>query len=98
MSKHLDFEAIAQEIEKHAIKAGRALADYLTQHFADGLDEIDFEQHRIADYIFHRTATDVLARFHMLSSDDEVALQDRATAIVRSAFEARRAELNGGET
>ena len=91
MSQSLDFEAIVQDVEKQAVNAA-ALADYLAKHFADGLTDIDFERHRIADYIFQRTAADVLNKFRGLLDADEATLRDSATATVKSAFGKRVAE------
>jgi hypothetical protein len=91
MSQNLDFEAIAQEIELHAVNEGRALADYLALHFTVGLIEIDIEHHRIANYIFDRTATDVLARFPRLIDADKPKLQNRAIAAIKTAFKTRLA-------
>lgn len=93
----MDFEAIAQDVEQHAVNAGRALADYLAEHFADGQTDIDIERHRIADYIFQRTAAEVMNRFRGLIDADEATLRDPATATVKSAFGKRLAELEGGE-
>lgn len=93
MSQYQHLEAIAQQIEQYAVKAGRALADYLAQHSADVLLEFDFDRHRIAGYIFHRTATDVLDKFHASIGDDEGALGEQAIATVKTAFGKRLAEL-----
>jgi hypothetical protein len=97
MSQNLDFEAIARDVELRAVDAGQALADYLAQHFADGLTAIDFERHRIADYIFHRTAAEVLGGFPRLIAADEAMLQASALETIKSAFGERLAELTDGE-
>lgn len=90
MPQH-DLETIALKVEQRAITEGRALADYLAEHFADGLREIDFERHRIAKFIFDRTASGVLARFPGLVEADMPTLQSRAATAVRAAFKARLA-------
>lgn len=90
MPQH-DFEAIAQKVEQRAVSEGRALADYLAEHFADGLREIDFERHRIASFIFDRTASGVVALFPELVEADKPILQSRAAKAVRTAFKARLA-------
>jgi hypothetical protein len=91
MPQILDLEAITQEIELQAIKEGRALADYLALHFTDGLRDIDFEQNRIAKYIFDRTATDVLARFPRVIDADKTRLRNRAITAIKTAFKTRLA-------
>lgn len=91
MPQRLDLESVAREIEQYAVSEGRALADYLARNFADGLKEIDFEQHRIANYIFDRTASDVLARFPRLVDPDRMELQNRAKTVIKAAFKTRLA-------
>lgn len=91
MSQIRHLEAIAREIELQAVKEGRALADYLALHFTDGLRDIDFEQHRIAIYIFDRTASDVLARFPTVMDADKTTLRNRAITALKTAFKTRLA-------
>jgi hypothetical protein len=97
MLQRLNIETHAQMIEQPAARAGRALADYLAQQLGEGLMEPEFEQHRIAEFIFGRTAADVIQRFNWLLASDEAILRSRVIEIVKSAFKERLAELNNSE-
>jgi hypothetical protein len=78
---------LPQEIEQHAVSAGKALADYVAQHLADGLIGIDFEHNPIANFLFRRTATDVLYRFRCVIDVDSARLRSWATEMVKAGFE-----------
>jgi hypothetical protein len=96
MSISQDVEVISREIDRVAIKVGRALAKSYAANFCDQFEVITPEQKRVADFIFLHAAADVLDTFPALNVLERLKLRNRAIDTIKAAFETRLAELCSG--
>jgi len=93
MSISQDAEVISMEIDRVAVKIGRALAKSYASNFCDQFEVITPEQKRVSDFIFLHAAADVLDRFPALNVLDRLKFRNRAIDTIKAAFEKRLAEL-----
>ena len=94
MSISQDAVVITSEIDRVAIKIGRALAKSYAANFCDRFEIITPEQKRIADFIFLHAAVDVLDGFPALNVLERLKLRNRAIDTIKAAFETRLVELS----
>jgi hypothetical protein len=90
VSPDQDAASIAQEIARHSVETGRALARSYAKNFSNRFEELDLQ---VVDYIFVHAATDMLHRFSQLNDAERLTLRNRAIRTIKAAFEERLAEL-----
>jgi hypothetical protein len=93
MSPVQDLECISEDVDRLAVKTGRALAESYAANFTNYFEEITFEQQRVVEYIFTHAAAEALEKIPAVKDVDKFALRNRTMVTVKTAFKTRLAEL-----